>query len=283
MAVVVAGTSPPQWELYAGTPCWIELATTDPEAAKAFYAELFGWEYEVHQDPAAGDHIVAHHEGYPAASIRMASGEKSEWRLYLATQDCAAAVAESEQLGAKITVASSRVPCLGTKAVLMGPGDAEFGLLEPAESLQFDVGLPGTLMWAELVTIKAQAADHFFHELFGYTSEQFGSAEHPGAYSVWYLGDESVLARVSMVRDHLTPATRPHWLLYLGVDSAIGTDELVRRAIGLGGRVRVDPYDSSLGRLAVLRDPTGARFAVIDSTQASGDYGSAANFDPYED
>jgi len=217
------------------------------------------------------------------ASIRKAAGEKSTWRLYLATQDCAAAVAQSEHLGAKVTVPRNHVPGLGTKVVLMGPADAEFGLLQPEESWQFDVGLPGTLMWAELVTIKAQTADYFFQALFGYTFEQFGSNEHRSGYSVWYLGDESVLARVNMLRDYITPTTRPHWLLYLGVDSAVGTDRLVHQAIALGGRVRVDPYDSSLGRVAVLRDPTGARFAVVDSNQAPGDYGSAANYDPYED
>ena len=26
-----------------GVPSWIDLATPDPEAAQAFYAELFGW------------------------------------------------------------------------------------------------------------------------------------------------------------------------------------------------------------------------------------------------
>jgi len=27
-----------------GTPCWVELATPDVEAAESFYGELFGWE-----------------------------------------------------------------------------------------------------------------------------------------------------------------------------------------------------------------------------------------------
>ena len=27
-----------------GTFCWAELATSDQDGAKAFYAELFGWE-----------------------------------------------------------------------------------------------------------------------------------------------------------------------------------------------------------------------------------------------
>ncbi|GAA0514474.1 glyoxalase [Saccharopolyspora subtropica] len=281
MAVVVPGTTPPRWELYAGMPCWIELITTNLDRAREFYAGLFEWEYETHTDPASGEHVIALREGFPVASLRAASGDQSAWRLYLATPDCAASVRAAEALGAAVTVPVSTVPGVGTRAVLVGPADAEFGLLEPEESWQFDVGLPGTLMWAELVTIKAQTADHFFHELFGYTAEQFGT-EHRSDYSVWYLGDESVLARVSMIREFITESTRPHWLLYLGVDTEIGTDELVRRAIGLGGRIRVDPYDSSIGRVAVLRDPTGARFAVIDSSQA-GDFGTAANYDPYED
>ena len=32
-------------ERYApGTFCWVDLATTDPAAAKTFYGDLFGWE-----------------------------------------------------------------------------------------------------------------------------------------------------------------------------------------------------------------------------------------------
>lgn len=281
MAVVVPGKTPPQWQLYAGMPCWIELITTNLDRAREFYANLFDWEYETHSDPVSGEHVIALREGFPVASLRAASGDQSQWRIYLAAADCAEKVAEAESHGAVQTVPLNTVPKIGRKAVLVGPSDAEFGLLEPEESWQFDVGLPGTLMWAELVTIKAQTADTFFQELFGYTAEQFGT-EHRSDYSVWYLGEESVLARVSMIRDFITETTHPHWLLYLGVDAEIGTDELVRTAIANGGRVRVDPYDSSIGRMAVLRDPTGARFAVIDQTQA-GEYGTAANYDPYED
>ncbi|MEA2398499.1 MAG: uncharacterized protein QOK25_2055, partial [Thermoleophilaceae bacterium] len=29
-----------------GTFCWTDLSTTDQDAAKAFYAALFGWEAE---------------------------------------------------------------------------------------------------------------------------------------------------------------------------------------------------------------------------------------------
>ncbi len=280
MRVVEPGSSPPRWDLYAGMPCWIELITTDPDRALEFYAGLFGWTYEVHGN--AEDHVIAFRHGYPVASIRTSTRGKSEWRLFLAVEDCDEVARQATTNGAEVTVPKARVSGVGTKVVLNGPSDAEFGLLQPTESWQFDVGLPGTLMWAELVTIRAQTADHFFTELFGYTTQQFGT-DHQLDYSVWYLGEESVLARVSMLREYITPETHPHWLLYLGADPAEGTEELVRRAVGLDARVRVDPYDSQLGRVAVLRDPTGARFAVVDATRAPGDYGSAANYDPYED
>ncbi|WP_460960501.1 VOC family protein [Parasphingorhabdus pacifica] len=273
----------PRWDLFEGMPCWIELVTAEPDKACEFYAGLFGWQYESHDVGRADGQLVAYRDGFPVASIRTSEDEGSRWRLYLAAADHDATVARAESLGGDVTADPGRIPGIGTRSVLMSPADIKFGLLEPEADWQFDVGLPGTLMWAELVAIKVQSADSFFGELFGYGSEQFGT-EHRSDYSVWYLGSESVLARVSMIREFVTPKTVPHWLLYLGVESAQGTDELVRRAITLGGRVRVDPYDSSIGRVAVLRDPTGARFAIVDSTQAlTGFMGSAANYDPYDD
>jgi len=31
----------------AGTPVWVDLSTTDPAAARDYYAKLFGWKVEV--------------------------------------------------------------------------------------------------------------------------------------------------------------------------------------------------------------------------------------------
>ena len=39
-----------------GTFSWVDLATTDPEGAKAFYGRLFGWEGD---DMPAGEGILA--------------------------------------------------------------------------------------------------------------------------------------------------------------------------------------------------------------------------------
>jgi hypothetical protein len=51
----------------------------------------------------------------------------------------------------------------------------------------------------------------------------------------------------------------------------------------LGGSVVVQPYDTSFGRVAILADPDGAVFAVIDHSRTLDDVGRAEVDDPYDD
>jgi predicted enzyme related to lactoylglutathione lyase len=37
-----------------GIPAWVDLGTNDPEGARRFYQELFGWEFQV--GPAGTGH-----------------------------------------------------------------------------------------------------------------------------------------------------------------------------------------------------------------------------------
>ena len=62
----------PRVERYRhGTPCWVDLATTDLAGAKAFYAGLFGWEYEDEQmgEMDIGVYSMAMLDGSAAAAI----------------------------------------------------------------------------------------------------------------------------------------------------------------------------------------------------------------------
>jgi uncharacterized protein len=72
------------------------------------------------------------------------------------------------------------------------------------------------------------------------------------------------------------------------VESRIGTDAAVDRVLVLGGRVDIDPYDTELGRIARVTDPSGAAFALIDPTDlvdSANDLaaGTARVDDPYDD
>jgi predicted enzyme related to lactoylglutathione lyase len=78
------------------------------------------------------------------------------------------------------------------------------------------------------------------------------------------------------------------WTLHFAVDPRIGTDAAADRVLALGGEVDIDPYDTEFGRIARVRDPSGAAFALIDPTDRiapASDLaaGSARVDDPYDD
>ncbi len=49
-----------------GTPCWIDLFTSDPDASRAFYGDLFGWTSDVAGEEYGG-YINFLREGAPIA------------------------------------------------------------------------------------------------------------------------------------------------------------------------------------------------------------------------
>jgi predicted enzyme related to lactoylglutathione lyase len=60
----------------------------------------------------------------------------------------------------------------------------------------------------------------------------------------------------------------PHWNLYVSVQSA---DAAATRAEDLGGKTLAGPFDvDTHGRMAVLRDPTGAVFSIWEPKNHSG-------------
>jgi predicted enzyme related to lactoylglutathione lyase len=56
------------------------------------------------------------------------------------------------------------------------------------------------------------------------------------------------------------PGTPNHWHVYFAIADA---DATAARATELGGSVLVPPFDTPVGRIAVLRDPQGAVFSVL--------------------
>jgi predicted enzyme related to lactoylglutathione lyase len=59
----------------------------------------------------------------------------------------------------------------------------------------------------------------------------------------------------------------PHWNLYIFSDEV---DKDATKATELGGQVTVPPMDLQMGRMAVIADPTGARFCLWHSEQMPG-------------
>ena len=121
---------------------------------------------------------------------------------------------------------------------------------------------PGTFSWVDLTTSDAAGAKDFYGPLLGW---EFDDNEIPGggAYSMCKVGGENVAA--------IAPATEsfpPHWNNYVTVASA---DDAAAKAKELGGEAIEDPFDvMEAGRMALLRDPTGAMLCVWEPRDAIG-------------
>src|SRR3712207_3569748 len=99
-------THPDPWP--PGTPAWADLMVTDLEAARAFYAEVLGWDYEEAPAPDGTTYLVARTAGRYAAGVGDVLPDPDhpapEWTVYLATDDLLATVAAAEAAGATVVV-----------------------------------------------------------------------------------------------------------------------------------------------------------------------------------
>jgi predicted enzyme related to lactoylglutathione lyase len=82
--------------------------------------------------------------------------------------------------------------------------------------------------------------------------------DSPMDYNVVVVGGRSV-GGIFPMDGHIPAEVPAHWLTYFAVDDCQAS---VDRCAALGGTVTVPPFDTPVGVMAVLHDPTGAAFAI---------------------
>lgn len=233
-----------------GMPIWIDLATTDLESAKDFYAEVLGWEYD---DPCGG-YTIAKKQGMPVAGLGEVPDDKSSlWGMLLYTPDIDAAHEDAVKAGATSVLSPRNVGKRGKMAVLVDPSGATVGLKQPKENEPFfAAGEPGTPVWHELlVGGHFDETTEFYHELAGWDIRvhndtdrfRYATGEYDGAPLVGLWDTSELDDNPSM------------WTLYLG---CVDVDAAAKKVKAAGGRLVRQPWDSELGRMVTIVDPTGA-------------------------
>ncbi|MBA2782663.1 MAG: VOC family protein, partial [Rubrobacteraceae bacterium] len=93
-----------------GTFCWVDLATTDPEGASAFYTGLFGWEAEDAQGGSGGMYTLMHLDGDEVCAIydldeeRREQGVPSHWLSYVSVESADTTASRARELGGEVSV-----------------------------------------------------------------------------------------------------------------------------------------------------------------------------------
>jgi len=107
---------------------WFELMTTDPEWAKKFYSELFGWEYEEMPMENGAPYTVVKVDGKAVAGIMAqpdeCKGMPPAWEIYVTVDDVDATVENVLSLGGKVLRPAFDIPEVGRFCVLQDPQGA---------------------------------------------------------------------------------------------------------------------------------------------------------------
>jgi predicted enzyme related to lactoylglutathione lyase len=119
---------------------WNELATRDPEAAKAFYPSVFGWSFD-EEDMGemgtyvmwkAGDALVG---GMLDMRGMMPDAIPPHWLTYFGVDDADAAVEKIKELGGELNFGPIDIP-VGRFATVNDPFGARFAVLSRNEEAQ---------------------------------------------------------------------------------------------------------------------------------------------------
>jgi uncharacterized protein len=271
-----------------GVPCWVDTSQPDPKAATGFYGDLFGWEFEDRMPAGSGGHYyIATRRGLEVAAVSSqpeGSPSTSGWNTYIWVDSADDAAAKVKRAGGNVLMDPFDVLEAGRMAVCSDPSGAVFSVWQAKKHRGAQlVNETNTWNWSDLNTGDPQGAAAFYGAVFGWETKpvDFGPFQGmmlylPGYAEFLELRDPGLRKRHadvgapegfsdaigwinSMTSDHFPDDVPPHWGITFAVDDADATAE---RAAALGGEVLVPPFDAGVVRIAVLRDPQGAMFAV---------------------
>jgi uncharacterized protein len=109
----------------------LELHTGEPEAARAFYAGLFGWEPERVETPAGG-YLAIGLGGKVGGGIVECQTPSPLWLPYVEVERIDSVTDEARLRGASVALESREGPA-GWRSVVRVPGGAEIALWQPKE------------------------------------------------------------------------------------------------------------------------------------------------------
>jgi predicted enzyme related to lactoylglutathione lyase len=249
----------------ANRPAWVDLSSADAPASREFYANLFGWDIEVNDDPQYGGYALARVDGKDAAGIgpKMDPNAPTAWSLYIGTDDAEALADRVTAAGGTVVMAPFDVGDQGRMAVFQDPAGAFISAWQGTRMGGFQTAAPGSFGWAELNARGVDRAVPFYEQAFGWTARRSEMSADRPPYNEFLVDGETVAGAWEMSPG--IPAGVPsYWQIYFAVEDV---DDAFRRALEAGAREMVAPQDFPGGRFAIASDPQGASFGLLRMTR----------------
>jgi predicted enzyme related to lactoylglutathione lyase len=247
----------------AGKIIWHDLLTTDIEASRAFYAGLFGWEFE--EVPLSfglgrsSKYLLIRNKGRLVGGMvdtsRLGSDvNNSQWISIMSVADVELAAEQVKAAGGEVKTPPTDLDQRGKIAVVKDNTGALFAILETRSGDPIDTAPgPGDFMWDELWTDDIAAAAEFYQALAPF--EPVSRETSKGLYQGLAINGAP---RFGMLQDPVEDLD-PTWAPYIKVADM----SLLARVAELGGKVALSAEPRALGgEVALILGPSGAGVAL---------------------
>jgi len=261
----------------------VDTSQPDPEAAVAFYGELFGWEFEDVMPPGSESrYFIARIRGGDVAavgSVPEGAPPAAMWNTYVWVESADESASKVRDAGGSVVMEPFDVMDAGRMAVFTDPEGAAFCVWQAKEHKGARiVNEHGSLNFNDLNTRHVDDAKSFYGSVFGWQT-----LDLDGGFAMWTLpgygdhlerdnpdlrkqmaeldapkGFEDVAASLVPIADDTTDVPA-HWGVTFAVDDA---DAIADKSAELGGTVVVPPFDAPWVRMTVIADPQGATFTA---------------------
>jgi predicted enzyme related to lactoylglutathione lyase len=265
---------------YHGRFAWYELMTTDVAAARAFYAEVVGWDTRDASTPDLAYALFISGKASVGGLIDLPDearkrGATPRWMGYVGVDDVEAAAHRLKRLGGAVYVPPTNTN-IGRISVVADPQTATLALvtgLKPGQYQPAERDQPGRVGWHELLATDPRKAFAFYGDLFGWqkADAEIGSMD---TYQLFSSGGQTI-GGIFSKRER---EPYPFWLYYFNVEDI---DVATLRVKAGGGRIFEGPIEVPGGAwIARCIDPQGAMFALQGKRQhrSGQNPGSAVNW-----
>lgn len=243
-----------------GTPCWVDYNAPNIDAVKAFYSDVFGWTY-AGGEPEYGGYLTGLTHGREAAGIapQQDPSVPPQWTTYFATGDVDATCGRITEAGGQIVFPAMDVGPMGRMAIAVDPHGNVFGLWQAGEHPGARIyNEPGALVWNEAAVDDPEAARDFYTAVFGF---RFDEVEGADGYTTFATGDRPL----GGLSGH-QPGSPKGWTACFSVANTDATVATIEKG---GGKVTMAAMDTPYGRFAVVEDPWGAAYSVMQELDQS--------------
>lgn len=248
-----------------GELSWVDLGTTDSDAAKTFYGSLFGWTFkDMPAGPGMTYSMAKLGDQVAAALYKMDASMKGAppfWMSYVTVDDLEARTKKVTAAGGKVHKEPFDVLDAGRMSVVQDPTGAVLAFWQPGKSIGATVkNEPGAFCWNEVLTTNTDQAGKFYVDVLGWNTESvdMGTATYT-LFSREGAKDKNVGGMMA-----LGPSMKgvpSHWLVSFDVADC---DASTKKVAELGGTILTPPMDiPNIGRFSINRDPQGATFGLF--------------------